>query len=437
MITVMPLWGTSQPPPSDRPPGTRRTTGELMTPIALHAHALRRPARIAAVALSASLALSGCISSGSSNDGSDESGDGPLVIGVVMAKSGFMGAVDAPALNALQLAADEMNADGGIDGQKIELKVVDTETKLDRYASAAAELIDDGARALIVTCDYDVSSPAVQAAQAANLVSVAPCVGDPIFGPAGGMPMGFSMGNGTPGEASIIAEFADSKGWKDAVLLKDTSLKYTQNQCDIVEKRFTELGGDVVGSYTFKQGDSVRETVSKIRGGSAPDVVFNCSYTPGGATVAKELRDGGVAAPIVSGAAMDGTFWLDGVPDLTDYYVVTYASMNGDDPDPQVNGFLDRYTKEFGELPSASTFTGGPSTLQALAAAHEKSGSWDGDALTKAMESFSDEKFLVGPTTFSAEQHIDVTRGMRVLKAEGGKLVFQEQRAAEKVVALP
>jgi branched-chain amino acid transport system substrate-binding protein len=386
------------------------------------------------------LGLTGCAKASDSADGGNGSGGGdsrdPVTVGVVMAKSGFMSPYDTPALNSLRIEVKHVNDAGGIDGHPIDLQIIDTETKLDRYASAAAELLDKGAKAIIVTCDYDISVPAAQAAQAKNVISIAPCVGDPIFGPRGGLDLGFSMGDGTPGEASIMAEFADSKGWKDAVLLKDTSLKYTQNQCDIVAKRLRQLGDHVIATYNFKQGDSIKETVSKIRSGPKPSVVFNCSYAPGGATAAKELRDGGLDAPIVSGFGMDGDFWTSNVPGLKDYYVVTFASKNGDDPDPAVNKFADDYEKEYGARPDVGGFVTGPTTIQALAAAYKAAGSWDGDKLTAAMESFEDEQFLAGPTSFSPELHINVARPMRVLQVVNGKLAFVEQREPAEIATL-
>jgi branched-chain amino acid transport system substrate-binding protein len=398
-----------------------------------------RPITSALALATAALTLSGCVSSSSDGGtdaaaaGNSSAGGGPVTIGVVMAKSGFMGPIDTPALNSMLLEADALNKAGGIDGRQIDLQVIDTETKLDRYASAAAELLAKNAKALIVTCDYDVSSPAALAAQAKNVLNVAPCVGDPIFGPSGGLNLGFSMGDGTPGEASIMAEFAHSKGWDNVVLLTDTTLKYTQNQCAIFAKRLTDLGGTVASRYDYAQGDSIKETVSKIAAGPAPQAVVNCGYVPGGATAAKELRDGGVTAPIISGFGMDGDYWTSGVPDLKDYYVVTYASKNGDDPDPAVNDAADAYQKAYGERPSVGGFVTGPTTLQAIKAAYESAGSWDGDKLTAAMEKFDKQPFLAGPTSFSPDLHIAVDRPMRVLQVVNGKLVFVEERTPDKV----
>ncbi len=81
------------------------------------------------VSLGASLTLTACVSQGSSGGGSSSSSSsssgssggsaaagGSVTIGVVMAttpKSGFMGPIDSPALNAMKIEADTLNAAGG------------------------------------------------------------------------------------------------------------------------------------------------------------------------------------------------------------------------------------------------------------------------------------------------------------------------------------
>ncbi len=400
----------------------------------------------ASLVAAGALALSGCVTDttntappaapGGSPGAPAAPPTGEISIGVVMAKTGFMGPIDTPALNGLELEVEKMNAEGGIAGQKIKLDIIDTGTKLERYASAATEVLERGAKVLVVTCDYDVSSPAALAAEAKNVLNIAPCVGDPIYGPAGGLKVGFSMGDGTPGEASIMAEFSYEKGWKSAVLLKDTSIKYTQNQCDIFAKRFEQLGGTVAQSYNYVQGDSVKETVSKIAAGEAPDVVVNCGYSPGGAQVAKEVRDGGINAPIISGFGMDGDFWLDAIAGLKDYYIVTYAAKDGNDKDAAVNEVAEAHKAKYGAYPDVSSFVTGPSVLQAVKAAYEKAQSWDGDKLAAAMEQFKDEPLLAGPTTFTPELHISVDRPMAILEVKDGKLNPVDKVAAKQVVFL-
>ncbi|MGJ3508867.1 ABC transporter substrate-binding protein [Enemella sp. A6] len=382
------------------------------------------------------LSLSACVSAAppDNNDGDQGgSGDGTIKIGAVMASSGFMGPIDTPAIESMKVEIEKINAEGGIDGQQVELALIDTGTKLERYASAAKELLEQDAKVILVTCDYDVSSPASKAAEDANVLHIAPCVGDPIYGPQGGWKIGFSMGAGNPGEASNMAEFSYDKGWRKAVTLTDTSLKYTQNQCEIFKKRFTELGGEVTANYDFSQGDSIRESVSRIASGPAPDVIVNCSYNPGGGTAAKEIRDGGLNMPVISGFGQDGDFWVGAIPNLKDYYVVTYASKNGDDPDEAVNEMAAAVEKEFGKAPDVGGFVTGASTIQAIKVAYEDAKSWDGDKLAAAMEKFDEVPLLAGPTSFSPELHINVERPMRVMEVKDGKLVFVELRSPKKV----
>jgi len=335
-----------------------------------------------------------------------------------------MGPIDTPARNALLMEVEKVNAAGGVNGQPITVNFVDTETKFDQYAPLAQKVIDEGANVLLVTCDYDVSSPAALVAESKNILNMAPCIGDPIYGPKGGLKLGFSAGSGVPGEATNMAEFANSKGWKTAVLLKDTSIKYTQNQCAVFDKRFTELGGKVIKTYEYKQGDSVKETVSKIASGTKPDVIVNCGYNPGGGQVAKEIRDGGLKTPIISGFGMDGDFWVGAIPNLKDYYVVTYASKNGDDPDAAVNDYAKAYTDKYGNAPDVGGFVTGPTTLQLILEAYKQAGTWDGDKLTAALEAMKDVPTLAGPSSFSPDLHINVSRPMRVLEVKDGKLVY-------------
>ncbi|WP_103662729.1 ABC transporter substrate-binding protein [Microbacterium sp. CJ77] len=390
--------------------------------------------RAAALVAVSAIALTGCVSTAAPSTDNSTAASDTILLGAVMAETGFMSPFDTPALNSLRIAIDELNGAGGIDGTPVELRVIDTGSDLEKYAPSAQTLIDAGAKAIIVTCDYDISSPAALVAEQAGVLNVSPCVGDTIYGPRGGLDIGFSLGNATPGEASVMAEFADSKSWTNAVFLTDTSLKYTQSQCAIARERFLELGGTEIAGYDYVQGENISEAVSSIAAGPAPDVIFNCGYSPGGAQVAKDLRDGGIAAPIVSGFGMDGTFWLDSIPGLTDYYVVTFASTAGDDPDPAVNDLATVYEQTYGARPTVGSFVTGPSTLDAIVTAHEVAQSWDGKALADAFLTFDGLELLAGPTTFTPELHVNVDRPQRVLVVEDGALKFVERRAPEKVI---
>lgn len=359
----------------------------------------------------------------------------PILIGAAMAQSGFMAPFDAPALETARIAVDRVNAEGGILGCEVVLEAVDTETNPDKAAQIATEFIAQGANLLLVTCDYDVNAKSSQVAQDAGVVVIAPCVGDTIMGPDAGLTLGFSLGSAVPGEAAIMAEFAFEQFGPKAALFKDMSIKYTQSQCTVFEERWTQLGGEVVSDPEFSQTPEgslaapVTAQVQEIKA-SNPDVVALCSYPGGGAEAVAALRNGGVETPIVSGFGMDGAFWLGAVPDLSDFYFVTYASVFGDDPKPEVVSLLAEFQTRTGAPAATSGLVTGASTIEAFKIAAEQAGTTDGAAVAAALETFNNVALTAGPTSFSPDLHVNVARPMAVMTVQDGAHSFIEYRAA-------
>lgn len=418
----------------------------------------RRTAGVFAVVASAALVLAGCASSTDSaeestaqetvveetvtEEGAEESATEctePILIGAAMAQTGFMAPFDGSALETARIAIDKVNAEGGILGCEVVLEAVDTETNPDKAAQIATDLIAKGASLLLVTCDYDVNAKSSQVAQDAGVLVIAPCVGDTVMGPDAGLTLGFSMGSAVPGEAAIMAEYAFETFGPRAALMKDMSIKYTQNQCVVFEERWTQLGGEIVADPEFSQTPEgslaapVTAQVQEVRA-SEPDVVALCSYPGGGAEAAAALRNGGVTAPIISGFGMDGAFWLGAVPDLSDFYFVTYASVFGDDPNPKVQELLAAFEAQTGSPAATSSLVTGASTIEAFKIAAEQAGTTDGAAVAAALEGFNNVELTAGPTSFSPDLHVNVQRPMAVLQVQDGQHSFIEYRAAEQPI---
>ena len=417
----------------------------------------RRAAGILAVAASLSLVLAGCASTTDSAEETTaettaaetateevaeevaEECTEPILIGSAMAQTGFMSPFDVPALDTARIAIDATNAAGGVLGCQLELIEVDGESNPDKGAQIATDLIDQGAQLMLVTCDYDINAKASQVAQDAGVLVIAPCVGDTIMGPDAGLTLGFSLGSAVPGEAAIMAEWAFEEFGPKASLFKDMSIKYTQNQCKVFEERWTQLGGEIVSAPEFSQTPEgslaapVTAQVKEIKD-SNPDVVALCSYPGGGAEALAALRAGGVETPVVSGFGMDGAFWLGAVPDLSNFYFVTYASVFGDDPNPKVTELLSAYKGLTGNDAATSGLVTGASSIEAFALAAEQAGSTNGADLAAALEAFDNVDLTAGPTSFSPQLHVNVTRPMALMQVQDGSHSFIEYRAAEQPI---
>lgn len=102
-----------------------------------------RVARLFAVIATTALVAGGCALAGS-----DEN-DGAIKIGAVLSLSGPAAPFGVPERDAAQAYIDDVNEDGGVDGQEIEFIVKDDKTNPTEAAQVAQDLVDEGVVAII------------------------------------------------------------------------------------------------------------------------------------------------------------------------------------------------------------------------------------------------------------------------------------------------
>jgi branched-chain amino acid transport system substrate-binding protein len=149
----------------------------------------------------------------------------------------------------------------------------------------------------------------------------------------------------------------------------------------------------------------------------------------------RQIRAAGVNLPMITGESMDGTYWLEAVPDLKDFYNLTYGSIHGDDPSAAVNDFVARFTKSTGAAPVTGHALTGYGVVEAWALAVERAGTFDTEAVRAKLDEFAGENLLVGKTTFTKDLHINNSRPMTIVKIDGGKVssvgVFDAEKTPE------
>ncbi|MDX6685218.1 MAG: branched-chain amino acid transport system substrate-binding protein [Baekduia sp.] len=404
--------------------------------------ARRRTAVLASMLLAVAGGISAC---GGSESGSAATGSagssttdkGPIKIGVASGQTGLVSFFDGPALAGAKVAVKDINAKGGVAGRQLELVVADHKSDPNQIAPAALKVIEQGAKIVLGSCDYDFAGPAARTAQAKGLLTLA-CAGSPVFGRQGIGPLAFNAYVATPAEGATMAEFAMQKGWTKAYALKDMGLEYSKTTCQYFTEAYKKLGGTIVGSDTFKNDDpSVQSQITKLKGSGAQFVSL-CSYPPGGAAAVKQIRDSGVKLPIVGGGAFDGTYWLKGIPKLSDFYNPGQGTV-ADEQDPARKAFW----AEYKQVTGAEALTGtyplmGYSMIQIVAKALEATnGNTDGKALAAAIEKFKDVQLLPGLTTYTAKCHVPLSRALLINQIQNGKQTFVETLKPKFVPASP
>jgi branched-chain amino acid transport system substrate-binding protein len=350
------------------------------------------------------------------------SGD-PIVIGFPTAATEFLSFYDGPIFEAAQIAADEVNAAGGVLGRPLELRQVDNQSDIANVEPATLELLDGGAEIIVTSCDFDFGSPAARAATERGVFALG-CASAPEFGYEGLGELVFNTFGADITESSVMAQFTIDQGWEQIFMFQDQSLEATITVCETYEEALNELGGEVVGTATFEGADfSLAPQLAELRDSGA-DAIVLCTVPPGGGAAVKQIRDES-DLPIVSQVAMEGEFWLDCCPGLSDFYAVGLGSTRGDDPDPVRAAFFEEYAERAGKPMDVSIGMAGYATIQALAIAIEQAGSTDGAAVAEAMGSFTDVPLATGPTTYTPACHIALGRGMVIMQVQDGELQYK------------
>jgi branched-chain amino acid transport system substrate-binding protein len=334
-----------------------------------------------------------------------------IVFGFSVAQSGPIAAYDDNGTKTAQVFIDDVNANGGLLGKKLRAVFADTKSDRAEGAKAGQEVLRQGADVVFSTCDYDFGAPAALQAQKAGKISIFMCAEDPKAGIAGVGPLSFTSSVAAQVQGASLAEWGyEKKGYRAGYVLLDDSIEYDKSVCAGFDWMFPKKGGKIVGRDTFKNGDaSIASQVTRLRNalsGEKIDAIMLCTYLPGGSSAIRQIRAAGIDLPILNGSSMDGTYWLDAVPDLTNFYVPVQGSIYGDEPRPEVAALIERYKKKFNEAPVTQYAFPIYTILQLWAKAVEKAGTVDAAKVVAVMNTFKDEPTILGPRSYTPKLHI-------------------------------
>jgi branched-chain amino acid transport system substrate-binding protein len=344
----------------------------------------------------------------------------PIVIGWAFDSTGAMAPFDGPALAAAKLRVAQVNAKGGVNGRKLQLRTCDTQgNKPDTARACALRLLGQKANVIFTTCDVDLAAPVVRAAIDRGILAIAPCIGTDQMGPKRFGTKGrlaFSFGNVAQDEGSAMAQYAWNRGWRTAALATDTVIVYFKDVVRAFEVRFRQLGGRIVAHETYQSlgGNNVQNAVSRLNGANANVIVTSTAGAFGAlSTLLTGLRSLGNSTPILNSWAGDGTYWLPSNPKVTNYWFVTFASCFGDDPNKAVNALAKKVKAGTGG------FITGPSAIDGVVNAIKRAkGSTKGIDLSRAMEKFKNVPTISGNISFSAKWHTVFGRRYRVIRIQ-------------------
>lgn len=244
------------------------------------------------------------------------------------------------------------------------------------------------------------------------------------MGPIGVGDKVFSASTAAQVEGAAMADWAYKQNYRNAYMLVDSTIEYTKSVCAGFDWAWEKNGGTVVGRDSFRNSDpAIATQVSRINAATKDknaDVIMLCSFLPGGATALRQIRAAGIDLPIMSGQAMAGTFWVDSVPNLSNFYAVMQGSTQGD-PRPSVNKILEAYKGKYGnDLEQAA---GLPiyAWLELWTRAVNESGTFETGPVLAKLNSYENAPTSLGPYSFTPKLHIQNKAEQVIVKIQDGK----------------
>jgi branched-chain amino acid transport system substrate-binding protein len=398
---------------------------------------------VTGVALAIGIAAVGCGSSSKSGGSTNSTSSAPaksnkpIVIGHVLGATGFMQFYDVPANEAARLAAQDINAKGGVlGGRPLEISNFNMKTDPPLGVAGVDEMLRSGASVLLAPGDLDTAAPALQQAESKKKVIFSVEGSDYRLGLFGKHVYAMGLASNVQGAAG--AEWAyNEKNWKSAYALVDVTLAITKSAGQFFVERFSNLGGKVVGTDTFKNDDpSIGAQITKIKSANPqPDFIYLSSFIPGSAKAIKQIRDAGIDLPILCQISCgEGISWRKGVPNLSNFFYTNMGFTYGPgDPNKQIWDLAQRFQKATGKPMELSLDLAGYASVQLIAYALNKAGSTDSEKVNAALESANAVPTILGPISFTPQFHMPYNQPVRINEVEKGKDKFVTTLKPQKV----
>lgn len=331
-----------------------------------------------------------------------ERSSGTVTIGAILPLSGDAAAYGKSAQKGIQLAAEEANALGGVNGTRIVVIYEDTQAKPATGVSATQKLINiDKVQAIIGGVASSVTLAAAPLCERNQVALLSPASSSPKISDAGDFI--FRNAPSDTLEGGIMAEYAQS-----ALKISRAAVIYVNNEYgagikSVFEHKFTGLGGTIVASVSFQQGDTdMRTQLASIKG-KAPEAVYLIGYKENG-TILKQARELALKSQFLSTVMFEDPDILQVAGKAAEGVIYTASAFDPQSKDEVVKTFVQDFRKKYGVEPdvfAALSYDSAQILIYAL-----RRGGTNGPAIRDTLYALRDHQGVMGRLHF--DQNGDV-----------------------------
>jgi branched-chain amino acid transport system substrate-binding protein len=356
------------------------------------------------------------------------SGSDKVRIGVFMSLTGSTANFGISSVNGIKMAADEVNKAGGINGKQIELLVQDDRSDASEAATIVTKFVtQDQVHGILGEVASSRSIAAAPIAQNAKIPMLTPSSTNPEVTKKGDYI--FRSCFIDPVQGAAIGQFAArSLNAKRAAIMVDRKNDYSTGLAQNITETFTRLGGTMVATTSYQEGDQDFNAQLTSLKGSNPEVIFVPGYYNDVGLIAKQARDKGITVPLIGG---DG--W-----DSAQLYAIGGSALDGSffsnhyspfDTDPKVQKFVNDYKARYGAVPDALAATA-YDAANIMFDAIKRANSLEGKAIRDALAATKEFPGVTGNVTFNENR--DAVKPIVMIEIKpGGAYAVRERVQVE------
>ncbi|MGC2855190.1 ABC transporter substrate-binding protein [Novispirillum sp. DQ9] len=359
----------------------------------------------------------------------------PIKVGTFLAVTGPASFLGDPELKTLQLYIEKINAEGGIDGRKLELVHYDTAGNPNNAVTFVRRLIDqDGVDVIVGGSTTGTTMAAIPLIERAEIPYISLGGGRGIVDPVNKWV--FKTPHTDTMACEKIFEDMKARGFTKIGMISGTDGfgKSMQAECKGVVGKY---GIEIVADETYAPTDTdMTAQLTKIKNAAGVQAVLNPGFGQGPAIVTRNYRQLGFDVPFYQSHGVASKSFIELAGEAAEGVRLPASALLVaellPDSDPQksvVVGYKTAYEERFGKG-TVSTFGGHAyDGLMLMVDAIKRAGSTDKAKVRDALEQTSGFMGTAGVVNFKPDDHLGLNLdAFRMLEIRNGDWALVDQK---------
>jgi len=355
-----------------------------------------------------------------------------IKIGVNYELSGGVATYGQSSVDGIELAVEQINKAGGINGKQIELVKYDNKSEEAEATTLATRLMTQDKVVAVLGPATSGAFKATIPVATQNKIPVASgsATADDVTVDSNGVKeYAFRICFNDSYQGTGMANYAlNNLGLKKAVIIMDSSSDYGKGLAENFKKTFEANGGTIVAQEAYVRGDTDFNAILTSIKGKDFDVIFIPGYYEEAGLIIKQARDQGIDAPILGADGFDSPDLknLAGAEALNNVYFSNhYSSL---DQDPVVQEFIELFKSKYNKQPDAFNALG-YDLANFVIDGIKRAESLTGEAVKNALAATTNFNGVTG--SFSVDENHNPVKAIVVIQLKDGEQYSSERLSLE------